>query len=139
MEFVYLRRTQSEHGERLIPVNVNDDVALMKARTLLYVLANSQKLEKKTNDSYTLYYPVWNTAIKTLTIPIKEPAQEDITVVIPVIPFKQIWEQPGIAYLFGSFEIQMLFTTYLLSSKRWLDSHPSSLEEIETKILEVAP
>lgn len=139
MEFVYLRRVQSERGERLLPTNVNDDIALMKARTLLYVLANNQKLEKETYETHTLYYPIWNPAIKTLTTPLRPSTYEDIGAIIPVIPFKQVWEQPGTAYVFGDLENQALFTTYLLSSKRWLDGHPGSQEEIETKILEVAP
>lgn len=137
MEFVYLQRVQSEHGERLLPSTVNDEIALLKARTLLYVLAEKQLLDRSITGNVAAYTPKQNLAIKSIVIPGLN-FVENVEAVIPILPFKPIWEQPGVAYVLDGLENQTLFMSYLMSSKRWLDSHPGLRDNIENKLLEVA-
>lgn len=139
MEFVYLKRIQTEHGERLIPHAVNDEIALLKARTLLYILAENQVLAMNVANEHVIYYPKTKPAMSSLLTPNMATSMDDLQAIIPVIPFKQVWDQPGMAYVFGGLENQTLFSNYLMSSKRWLDNHPGSQASIESKIMEAAP
>lgn len=138
MEFVYLQRVKTEHGERLLPQNVNDEIALLKARTLLYILAEKQQLDMASFGNLTVYTPKQNLAIKSIIPGLNTPETSSFDCVLPILPFKQIWEQPGVAYVLGGIENQTLFTSYLMSSKRWLDAHPGLQDNIETKLMEVA-
>jgi len=138
MEFVYLKKTKTEHGVRFLPKGDNDEIALLKARTLLYILAEKRLLDKEVVGNIVFYTPSNKTAVKSLALPGLNTSDPEIEAVIPILPFKRVWEQPGIAYVLGGLENETLFLNYLMQSKRWLDHNPISLNEIETKLMEVA-
>mgnify|MGYP001484277644 CR=1 FL=1 len=131
MEFAYLQRNDDpKHGSSLVIDKTTNETAILRARTLIAILSEKQLLTSiPIVDDWIVYFPTFSkTFMEKISIGTQPP---NVVAIIPVLPYKQIWEQPGIFAIRSSLEVQTLFNgTFLSFSKKWMQDNPDKVEQI---------